>query len=117
MDIIQIIQDYFTQNPWYVWGFEVTLATVLFVLYVLAIRRDRKALIRAGFIVLASLLFVVNLFIQLPLFNTYYAQIGPQFRRISADFVELGMSACPQDITPVNGVGVAPESLAFEVLD
>ena len=27
------------------------------------------------------------------------------------------MSACPQDITPVNGVGVAPESLAFEVLD
>ena len=76
MDIIQTIQDYFTQNPWYIWGFEVTLATVLFVLYVLAIRRDRKALIRAGFIVLASLLFVVNLFIQLPLFNTYYAQIG-----------------------------------------
>ena len=27
------------------------------------------------------------------------------------------MSACPQDLTPVNGVGVAPDILQFEVSD
>ena len=75
MDIVQTIQDYFTQNPWYAWGLEVAIATVLFVLYILAIRQDRKALLRAGFIVLGSLLFIVNMFVQLPVFDTYFAQI------------------------------------------
>ena len=27
------------------------------------------------------------------------------------------MSACPQDMTPVNGIGVEPAELAFELLD
>jgi len=74
-DIVQTIQDYFTQNPWYSWGLEMALATILFVLYILAIRRERKALLRAGFLLLGSLLFVINMVVELPLFNTYFAQI------------------------------------------
>lgn len=74
MDMIQAIQDYFTQNQWYSWGIEMVLAITLFVLYILAIRREREALLRAGFILIGSLLFIVNEFISLPLFEEYFAQ-------------------------------------------
>jgi diadenylate cyclase len=74
MDIIQTIQDYFSQNEWYSWGIEMLLAATLFVLYILAIRRERKALLRAGFLLLGSMLFVINTMIPLPLFTTYFAQ-------------------------------------------
>ncbi|MFK7763862.1 MAG: DUF1989 domain-containing protein [Roseobacter sp.] len=36
--------------------------------------------------------------------------------RAEADLIAV-MSACPQDFTPVNGVGVAPDILQFEIFD
>lgn len=74
-NITQIIQDYFTQNPWYSWGLELILSAIFLTFFFLAIRNDRKALLRFLFVVLGTLLFVLNRFISLPLFGIVLNQI------------------------------------------
>lgn len=74
-NISQIVQDYFTQNPWYSWGLEVLFGGIFLSFFFLAIRKNRKALIRFFFVVLGTLLFLMNSFIPLPLFGLVLQQI------------------------------------------
>lgn len=74
-NISQIIQDYFTQNPWYSWGLELIFSGIFLSLFFLAIRRNQRALLRFIFVVLGSLLFLVNSITPLPLFGWVLLQI------------------------------------------
>ncbi len=74
-NISQIIQDYFTQNPWYSWGLELIFSGIFLSLFFLAIRRNQRAFLRFIFVVLGSLLFLVNSITPLPLFGWVLLQI------------------------------------------
>jgi diadenylate cyclase len=71
----QIIQEYFTQNPWYSWSVELVFSAFFLGLFFLSIRQNRRALIRFIFIVIGSLLFVINSLVPLPLFGLVLQQI------------------------------------------
>lgn len=74
-NIAQTIQEYFTQNPWYSYSIELTLSGIFLLLFFLSIRRNRVALIRFVFVLIGSLMFVVNSFIPLPLFGLVLQQV------------------------------------------
>jgi diadenylate cyclase len=74
-NITQIIQNYFTENPWYSYGIELTLSIIFLSLFFLSLRRNRVALIRFVFILIGTVLFVVNSFLPLPLFGLLLHQI------------------------------------------
>jgi diadenylate cyclase len=74
-NIAQIIQDYFTNNPWYSWGVEIVFSALFLGFFFLSIRNNRRATIRFIFIVIGSLMFVANSIIDLPLFGYILGQI------------------------------------------
>ena len=74
-NIAQIIQDYFVTNPWYSWGIEIVFSAIFLGLFFLSIRQNRRALIRFVFILIGSLMFVLNSTLTLPVFGFVLQQI------------------------------------------